>query len=110
LPPPTHIQIGPFNVSVILDDDAANRASISHKTDIDGEWDSRALTLTIRPGMAADKEAETVLHEVLHGLTFTTGLVHDIPDDEEGVVTRLAPALLDTLRRNPKLVAYLLNG
>ena len=46
----------------------------------------------------------TLTHELLHCLWYQCGLP---PKHEEDTVTRLAPALLDLLQRNPRLVAYL---
>jgi hypothetical protein len=49
--------------------------------------------------------AVTLLHEVVHAIFKIAGLPNE---KEEDTVTRLSPLLLDTLRRNPDLVAYLL--
>lgn len=49
----------------------------------------------------------TLLHEALHAVWSTTGLRQLDNDLEEQVVVGLAPLLLDTLKRNPDLVAFL---
>lgn len=51
-----------------------------------------------------------MLHEVLHACLYQTCLREmEVwgKNHEEAIVVALAPILLDTLRRNPKLVAYL---
>lgn len=53
---------------------------------------------------------DTMLHEVLHTCTRMVGLDEELGDKtEEQVVARLT-ALLDVLRRNPKLVSFLVQG
>lgn len=104
---PETVQVGPWQCTIVRDLPSIIAVSADLKQDIDGYSDSRTLTISIRPNLAPDMEAETLTHELLHMLTNVTGLSHDLDEDEEGFVTRLAPALLDLLRRNPKLVAYL---
>lgn len=48
--------------------------------------------------------AQTLLHEVLHAVWVFTPLP---TKREEDVVTALSPILLDVLRRNPEVVAFL---
>ena len=56
-----------------------------------------------------DEEADTVLHELIHVMISAAGIDHAFKnhDQQETAVDQLAPVLLDTLRRNPLLVAYL---
>lgn len=65
--------------------------------------------ILVADDLAPDQERDTILHEVLHGLL---GMLNVIPKNkaEERVVMTLAPILLDTLRRNPALVTYLLTA
>lgn len=52
--------------------------------------------------------AETLLHELMHCVWAHTGLkAHAVSDHEEQVIAAVAPPLLEALRRNPDLVAYL---
>lgn len=106
---PDTIQVGPWRCTVVVDLAAITAACADHKMDLDGQFDSRNLTITVRPDLPPDMEAETVTHELLHALTAMTGINSDLDADaEEALVTRLSPALLDTLRRNPDLTRYLL--
>lgn len=76
-----------------------------------GLFRSRPQQILIRPGMAVDHEVVTVMHELLHAVTEMCGLDHRLGvSEEEDVVTTLAPALVDVLRRNPELVAYLMGS
>lgn len=77
--------------------------------DIVGETKAEQQLIKLRPGQGPDYEADTVLHEAIHAMLSHApiDLEHEL---EEKVCLVLAPALLDLLRRNPKLVAYLLDG
>jgi hypothetical protein len=53
--------------------------------------------------------ADTVLHEILHAIwAVAGGWSWDI--DEERVIYTIATTLLDTLKRNPQLVKFLVNA
>lgn len=67
------------------------------------------LTIDIDPEHPLTVVAETLLHEVLHACVAQAGLTHALADDdlEERVVLAVTPPLLDTLRSNPELVAFL---
>ena len=50
-----------------------------------------------------------MLHETLHACFMVAGINNRMSDTlEEETINSLSPLLLDTLRRNPGLVAYLL--
>lgn len=58
--------------------------------------------------LGPERERETLLHECLHGLLGKMGYTLERSDDEEeALVKRLSPLLLDFIRSNPRLVAYL---
>lgn len=106
---PKTVTIGPFKCSVVCTEYAIEKASLEEGVELDGQWQPRSQVIVIRPGMAADQEAETLVHEVLHGLMEMIGAELEVPleIDREGLVTKLSPVLLDTLRRNPQMVRYL---
>lgn len=71
--------------------------------------------IAVSTGQAVSQERDTLLHEVLHALVRANRL-HRAPfgplgnhDKEELAVALLATSLLDTLRRNPSLAAFLLD-
>ena len=62
----------------------------------------------VNPAQGPDLKKDTLLHEVVHAILWQTGLQARFDgDSEEEFVRCFSPALLDTLQRNPKFVAYL---
>lgn len=105
---PAQIQVGAARYVVVAEQRLIDELSVEDRVDLNGQCDRRRLRIALRPGMAPDREAITVVHEVLHAITEMVGLTDRFDaDQEEDIVSRLAPALLDVLRRNPQLVAYL---
>lgn len=106
--PPQHLQVGPYRYRVTTDEDAIAHKSVEQQTTLLGHTDPNALVILLNLGKSAPgNERDTLLHECLHALFAQTGQATDMQDDEEQFVRRLTPALLDLLRRNPRLVAYL---
>jgi hypothetical protein len=71
----------------------------------------RTGAITIYPGMPPSRERETLFHEVLHGVIQAVGSKYALAengDECEEIIKAIAPTLLDTLRRNPRLARYLL--
>jgi hypothetical protein len=58
--------------------------------------------LAVLEGQGQHQERDTVVHEVLHLVSRMSAFPL-----KERQVTALSPVLLDVLRRNPELVAYL---
>jgi hypothetical protein len=103
--PPNSVVIGPYRYEVSVDEAAINAHSVNVQEECIGRVDRWDQTIVIRPGLGADVERESVLHELLHVVTRVVGLGQH--DNEERFVTAMAPTLLDALRRNPRLVRYL---
>lgn len=107
--PPGKLRIGPLRVRVKVDRAAMDRASTDHGEQLLGQADVATCRILLEPMMTPDAMRETLLHEVLHYTCSLTGLSEHLGDkEEEQLVQRLSPILLDTLQRNPKLVAYLM--
>lgn len=104
---PSIVQVGPFRYTVECDEPSMNRAIVEEKQGLFGRADHKTLRIVIHPDMAADMLAETLLHELVHAVFASVGLDLRLSETEEDVVRSFAPLLLDTLRRNPQLVAYL---
>lgn len=103
---PTSVQIGPFVYAVKADADELTRYEHSTKSSVWGCVRFVEMDILLEPKAQEQKKRETLLHEVIHVCNNVAGassLKH-----EERFVTGLAPALLDTLRRNPALVSYLM--
>ncbi len=102
--PPESVQIGPRRYEVLFDLEELHRVEHDDGQDLYGQSDHAKLRILVDPSLPHDQRADTLLHEVLHGLTELTGIADDLgPKREERVVGRLTPALLDLLRRNPQL-------
>lgn len=99
---PETVQVGPYTFTVNLVDEITSAAE-----EIYGLCRLDLLTITLRDGLAADATAENLVHEWLHALWFAARLPEKL---EEEIVGRLAPGLLDGLRRNPQLLEYLAEG
>lgn len=95
---PKTVQIGPYTVNVEVVETADN-----------GQFLLEDQRILISPAQKHDSTADTLLHEVLHGLFVTAGLRKHVVSEkvEEQLISALTPQLLDTLRRNPKLVTFL---
>lgn len=105
---PSVIIVPPLTYTLVKDKAAINAAQVASKTALFGETDHEALTITLAPDIAVEKERVVVLHETLHGCNSVAGIIEDLGvDDEERFVLRLAPVLLNVLRSNSALVAYL---
>lgn len=57
-------------------------------------------------GLAADEQAESLLHEALHGIFRKAGFDTELAEHEE-LVNRVSPILLQFLRANPRVYTYL---
>ena len=104
LSPPTSIEMGPHRYTIRSDEDTADLLRSEGNN-----GDSRAHQLLIRLDPRVAAVHEVLLHEILHCAWDLTPLrcMDGVKDHEEEVVTALAPLILDALRRNAQLVAYL---
>ncbi len=97
---PPHVDGGPYRFTV------QHGHPRTKDGKLDGEIHYGNLTITLRPERAAGRQRETMLHEAMHLAAFVAEL--KIDDEEETFITRTSPILLEILRRNPRLVAFLL--
>jgi hypothetical protein len=100
-----------YSVELVADRDAPlSRHTTS--TDPVGHSDHERGRITVRATdeLSADMVRDTMLHEVIHAVIELTYLNDDFRnrDAMERVTNGLATHLLDTLRRNPQLVAFLM--
>lgn len=107
---PTEVQAGVYRFTV-----ACDQAQIDRKRTVYGQacrcgnLDRWKQEIVITPELAPDSTRVALLHEVLHCCYLAAGR-DDKELIEEDVCGFLDATLLDTLRRNPKLLAYLLEG
>jgi len=104
---PSSIQVGPFRFTVNGSADAVVRARTHARDQRMGECDSRMLAILVDPTTPFQQQQDTLLHEVLHACWYVSG-GYEKDMDEDTAVGRQTSIILDTLRRNPDLVAYLL--
>ena len=99
---PQSVTVGPVAFAIKADEEVTDAARCW------GRIDYARQSISIDPRAGDDHIAVTVLHETLHALCHIAGIGDK--DTEEQMVTKMSPLLLDTLRRNPALVAYLMDG
>ena len=104
---PRFIQVGPMRYSVAVDQAAINEVGPG----IFGRTRNKEQSIVLAAGQGPDQEADTVLHETLEACFIVAGITDRMNDTLlEEIIAALSPLLLDTLRRNPELVAYLMGG
>ena len=82
-------------------------SSPSHPTR--GRTYIRRLEIHFDPSRPHTSVAETLVHEMLHTVWWNAGLNESpvVPDEaEEHIVTAMSSGVLEALRRNPALVAF----
>lgn len=106
--PVDHVDVGPFHYAVKFDAAEVKRLEEKNKQEYLGCCSFEEELIAINPNQTSDNLAETLFHEIMHavfGLSGATGRMMR----EEDAIGRLCPMLLDTLRRNPQLVDYLMD-
>ncbi|HYN14719.1 MAG TPA: hypothetical protein VES66_02900 [Terriglobales bacterium] len=110
--PPHHIKIGEVVYTVETVDEvpgAAETAQFSGKT-CDGHafeesWCEATDRIYLRAGLPLEQERTTLLHEIQHSILGTGG--RDRKASYHEFIYQLSPKLLQVLRDNPDLYAYL---
>jgi hypothetical protein len=73
-----------------------------------GAWHEQALIL-VNAGDHPQVQRVTLLHEIMHAVAAQAGYNGLGKFSEERWISAVSPLLLDTLTRNPAVVAYLLD-
>lgn len=109
MPLPKGLLVGARRYTVICSQAGIDSESVERGEELHGVTNTSTMRVTLNPKNSADRQRDTLLHEALHTVLDLVGLNQDLGAEmEERVVNRLAPALLDLLRRNPRLVDYLM--
>lgn len=99
-----------FEVKLVDDPDEAIARGTNHGTLGATHVDKGLIRLRGGGEQSEDQMRDTMLHEVLHAVVRLTYQEKSFAkSDDEDAVGAIATHLLDTLRRNPDLVAYLLS-
>jgi hypothetical protein len=102
---PSVVKLMAQRIPVVRTNQIIHEDSNGHRMEAWGLWDADSQTILMRKGQAPDRERTTFLHENLHALVSFGGL--DVCQNEEDMVTRLAPLMLCWMRENPRALAYL---
>lgn len=90
---------------------ATDEGHVHEHIDVSGLTDPSAGIIQVEDALSEDRFRTTLLHEVLHAIFSEAGL-HDAADSdvEERIITRMAPILRQTLKDNPQLTAFVVDG
>ena len=86
-------------------------ATFQKQSDCYGEYDHRKNTITIQNGLSPLDEANTLLHEILHGVAYVNSLTVsgqplDSDNKEEVVINQMTNGLAQVFRDNKWLLPY----
>ena len=86
-------------------------ATFQKQSDCYGEYDHRKNTITIQNGLSSLDEANTLLHEILHGVAYVNSLTVsgqplDSENKEEVVINQMTNGLAQVFRDNKWLLPY----
>ena len=86
-------------------------ATFQKQSDCYGEYDHRKNTITIQNGLSSLDEANTLLHEILHGVAYVNSLTVsgqplDSDNKEEVVINQMTNGLAQVFRDNKWLLPY----
>ena len=86
-------------------------ATFQKQSDCYGEYDHRKNTITIQNGLQPLDEANTLLHEILHGIAYINSLTQngqplDTENKEEVVINTMTNALAQVFRDNKWILPY----
>ena len=98
---PKTVRVGPHDYSIL-------RKPASVMKDTLGHCDSSTLQIWVKQRLRKSKSQEILIHELFHAMTLQA-LDTTKQHDDEAYIVVLAPLMLQMLRENPQLVAYLLS-
>ena len=86
-------------------------STFQKQTDCYGEYDHRKNSITIQNGLGPLDEANTLLHEILHGISYINSLTQsgqplDKENSEEVVINTMTNGLAQVFRDNKWLLPY----
>ena len=103
---PERIKIGYQDVTI-----ERETSTFSKQTDSYGEYDHRKNTITIQTELSDLDEADTLLHEILHGIAYInsltiSGMPLDKEEKEEIVINQVTNGLMQVFRDNKWLLDF----
>jgi hypothetical protein len=99
---PDAVKVGPFRYAIVAD-----RHTL-HSIDVEANGTTAVdlLRIHLDPDRPHDAVAVTLLHELLHAIWYAAGRRGEKLAEEEAIRT-LSPLLLDVLKANPDVLAFL---
>tara|TARA_R100000988_G_scaffold65093_1_gene33034 strand:- start:126 stop:458 length:333 start_codon:yes stop_codon:yes gene_type:complete len=87
------------------------KTTFQKQSDAYGEYDHRQNSISIQSGLTPLDEANTLLHEILHGVAYINSLTQagqpmDTENKEEIVINTIANSLSQVFRDNKWLLPY----
>lgn len=108
---PRFIDLGPYHYKIICDELTRLRTQEKILTAVLGHTDHDKLEIIINNNQPPSLSRETLFHESLHVVTEITGLRYSWgATKSERFIRRLSPMMLELMRRNPDVVAYLMSN
>lgn len=101
---PERIQIGPLCYTVTDDEARHNKVAADNEGALWAKIFYGKPEIVLSPDQDVQHKRIALLHECLHGVWH---LHDDTHDNDEELLRAMTADLLDMLRRNPELVAYL---
>ena len=104
---PDKIRIGYQDIAI-----EHETSTFQKQTDSYGEYDHRKNSITVQTGLSPLDEANTVVHEILHGIAYINSLTAsgqplDSDNKEEVVINQFTNGLVQVFRDNKWLLTYL---
>ncbi len=107
---PSEIVTGPFRYRITLDPVVCKESGVGKALFYAGQTHHNELKVLLAADLPPGEFADTVLHEWLHTIWRTFHLPPEDDQKEEAIIKRLSTVLLDGMRRNPQLVAFLMEA
>jgi Zn-dependent peptidase ImmA (M78 family) len=101
---PTQVQIGPLAYTIVDDERRYLKMATDAEQAMWGQIFYGQSEIVLNPDQGDQHKRLALLHEVLHGVWHLHDKGHE---SDEDVLRSITADLLDTLRRNPELVSYL---
>lgn len=112
---PSHILVGPFRFRIEFDEAPLRESFMLDDVMRFGLTIPERLLIVISPNRPEDALKQTLVHETLHAINWTYNIIFVALDPkseeherEETYVSVMSSPLLDTLKRNPQVTAWLL--
>lgn len=108
---PTRVRVGPLWYKVLCSerDTLAMRVGTAEDRWAVGYITYNEGTITIAHNCTPQQQRATLIHEVFHAVQAYVGIEVGKSYENESIARHMSYAWLDTLQRNPDLVAYLMS-